>query len=151
MAIKEIVKGICNITRCKYDVYTKEKTDELLNNKANTTDVDLNYLAKKNIFVLTGDLEVSDGGITSAIKSYPKAMSLENCAILCVLTQPYNANGPTDYWAYDNVQGGIGCTQVTLKSDGIHIDLYKNGPLDNGNFSLYYTGLKYKIIVMNIW
>ena len=35
MAIKDIVKGICNITRCKYDVYTKEKTDELLETKAN--------------------------------------------------------------------------------------------------------------------
>jgi hypothetical protein len=32
MAIKDIVKGICNITRCKYDVYTKERTDELLEN-----------------------------------------------------------------------------------------------------------------------
>lgn len=30
MAIKDIVKGICNVTRCKYDVYTKEKVDELL-------------------------------------------------------------------------------------------------------------------------
>lgn len=30
MALKDIVKGICSITRCKYDVYTKEKTDELL-------------------------------------------------------------------------------------------------------------------------
>ena len=28
MAVKDIVKGICNITRCKYDVYTKERTDE---------------------------------------------------------------------------------------------------------------------------
>ena len=35
MAVKDIVKGICNITRCKYDVYTKEKTDELLETKAN--------------------------------------------------------------------------------------------------------------------
>lgn len=46
MAIKDIVKGICNITRCKYDVYTKEKTDELLEEvnttlgaKANSSDV----------------------------------------------------------------------------------------------------------------
>ena len=30
MAIKDIVKGICNISRCKYDVYTKEKIDEML-------------------------------------------------------------------------------------------------------------------------
>ena len=30
MAKKEIVKGICDITRCKYDVYTKEKVDEML-------------------------------------------------------------------------------------------------------------------------
>ena len=39
MAIKDIVKGICNITRCKYDVYTKERTDELLEAKANSEDV----------------------------------------------------------------------------------------------------------------
>lgn len=43
MAIKDIVKGICNITRCKYDVYTKEKIDEMLagevvyENKSGTT------------------------------------------------------------------------------------------------------------------
>lgn len=39
MAIKDIVKGICNVTRCKYDVYTKERTDELLEAKANSEEV----------------------------------------------------------------------------------------------------------------
>ena len=29
MAIKDIVKGICSTSRCKYDVYTKEKIDEM--------------------------------------------------------------------------------------------------------------------------
>lgn len=48
MAIKEIVKGICNITRCKYDVYTKEKIDEMtiIENK------DLKDVLESGYFVL---------------------------------------------------------------------------------------------------
>lgn len=38
MAIKEIVKGICGTSRCKYDVYTKEKMDELLSEERAYTD-----------------------------------------------------------------------------------------------------------------
>lgn len=64
MAIKDIVKGICNITRCKYDVYTKERTDELLGTKANvkatnitTEGTDLNdYTTAGTYFFKNGNI-----------------------------------------------------------------------------------------------
>lgn len=39
MASKDLVKGYCKESKCEYDVYTKEKTDELLNTKADSTNV----------------------------------------------------------------------------------------------------------------
>lgn len=36
MATMEIVKGHCGKSKCNYDVYTKEKIDELLKDKVNT-------------------------------------------------------------------------------------------------------------------
>lgn len=41
MALKDIVKGICNITRCKYDVYTKEKIDEMFEEKIKIEEITL--------------------------------------------------------------------------------------------------------------
>lgn len=59
MAIKDIVKGICNITRCKYDVYTKERTDELLeeinSNVYTKTETDYKF-STKNITTTGTDL-----------------------------------------------------------------------------------------------
>lgn len=113
MAIKEIVKGICNITRCKYDVYTKEKTDEiveeinatsetkankndvytkteinnLLSSKANSSDV----YVKGNFAVLTG-IATSAG---SSIKTeYPSGFTYDNCVIISAMSKySYNLSG----------------------------------------------------------
>ena len=50
MAIKEIVKGLCPITRCKYDVYTKEKIDELVPGKI--TGKDYSEIVKPGIYLV---------------------------------------------------------------------------------------------------
>lgn len=39
MALRDIVKGFCRDSKCLWDVYTKEKADELLKNKANSSEV----------------------------------------------------------------------------------------------------------------
>lgn len=63
MAIKDIVKGICSTSRCKYDVYTKDRTDELLGTKANanvtvvkTTETDLNDYKETGTYYFTSSV-----------------------------------------------------------------------------------------------
>lgn len=130
MAIKDIVKGICAITRCKYDVYTKERSDEL-------------FKIKGDFAVLTGSLDKNDSIATKQI-NYPNGFTKENCVITSVLTRPYS----TDYYIYNNKQGLTGDCNVNLKDDGVHISLYSTGSLDQQFFP--YGGIDYKITLMKI-
>ncbi len=115
MAIKDIVKGICNITRCKYDVYTKEKTDEIVNGinatagtKANSSDVytkteidnkvttlnnsigtkanSSNVYAKGDYATITATVNTnSSSGVGSTKVSFPTGFNKDNCIILGVM------------------------------------------------------------------
>ena len=51
MASKDLVKGYCKESKCEYDVYTKEKTDEILTGKV-LTDIDLSEVLTPGIYVL---------------------------------------------------------------------------------------------------
>lgn len=77
MALKDIVKGICDITRCKYDVYTKEKVDELLSEKANVSEI----YTKGNFAVInftnTAKKQVSE-------VNYPTGFTMDNCVVISV-------------------------------------------------------------------
>lgn len=63
MATKEIVKGHCGDSKCTYDVYTKEKMDELLNKleeslvgKKLKGDIDLNNITEEGIYVISDEM-----------------------------------------------------------------------------------------------
>ena len=89
MAVKDIVKGICNLTRCKYDVYTKERTDELLNEvnttlgtKANSSDV----YVKGDFATITKALKMdSTGEIGSTGVNFPNGFTPDNSIVISTL------------------------------------------------------------------
>lgn len=73
LATKDTVKGHCETSRCTYDVYTKEKIDEILNN----------VYVKDNFVVLEGIVTVkahSAGQIKSF--SYPTGFTKNNTVII---------------------------------------------------------------------
>lgn len=83
MAIKEIVKGICSLTRCKYDVYTKEKTDELLESKANISDV--NAVDSKIVTLTASGTVNSESNICGIKFNYPEGFNKDNTMVLSVM------------------------------------------------------------------
>ena len=94
MAVKEIVKGHCGDSKCTYDVYTKEKIDELLN-------------ATKDYATLTGVLTIPTGKSEVYIdlpeNEIPKGFTSLNSVVIAKAYSLTEAEQPT--WAYtDKIQ-----------------------------------------------
>lgn len=91
MALKEIVKGICGVTRCKHDVYTKEKMDELLEEKANVSEVNEIY-KKDNFAVIEGGLEglvfQEEQDQCAVSINYPEGFTWQNCVVVSTEINP---------------------------------------------------------------
>jgi hypothetical protein len=82
MALKNIVKGICGTSRCKYDVYTKERTDELLEEKTNKSEVYLkdNYAVLENSIIFPAG---EYGGVVNI--EYPTGFTKNNCIPISIM------------------------------------------------------------------
>lgn len=96
MAVKDIVKGHCGDSKCTYDVYTKEKVDELLNK-----------------------YEVLTGTITSGMNNiaYPEGYTKDNCIVISLAMQ-YDS-GPWEYqYAHNDIE--ISCL-VKLTDSNIYL------------------------------
>lgn len=121
MALKDIVKGICSTTRCKYDVYTKEKTDELLETKANKSDLDSKFA------LLTGTITNDGTQVIQAEMLYPEGFNYGNCVVISSMLESNTGEENVVRWtsgtAMDSMSlatGGL-MHKVTLHSDKIDI------------------------------
>lgn len=106
MAIKDIVKGICNITRCKYDVYTKERSDEL-------------FFVKENLAYITGTILTSSP--THSIE-YPSGFNKDNCVVLSVMLKKTSLS--TACWTYNTTHDIISQSNGAYSSRVILYDDY---------------------------
>ena len=159
MAIKDIVKGICNITRCKYDVYTKERTDELLDVKANSNNVytktETNNLLNNKVntsdAIVKGDIAIISGEIWCAKESggevewdYPSGFNKDNCVVIS-----HGVNVNQDGYSYghttNSAVGTINGTNdryVTLGANKITI--WTHNPAEYNNI------YPYKVVLMKV-
>ncbi len=62
MASKNLVKGYCKESKCEYDVYTKEKTDELLGDEYNSNST----YSKGDLIIYNNTLYKCNTNITTA-------------------------------------------------------------------------------------
>jgi hypothetical protein len=106
MALKEIVKGICDVTRCKYDVYTKEKMDELLEEKANSNEINEIY-TKNNFAVIEGSLEglvfQEEQDQCAVSVNYPEGFTWQNCVVVSTEINPISDTLDNNYMLNVNV------------------------------------------------
>ena len=171
MAVKDIVKGICNITRCKYDVYTKERTDELLEVKANSEEVNATmgtkansedvytkeeatttFLGKGDVAVLTGNLKIEgDNAVAVASIKLPEGFTKENCLLISIMSEPI-LNGQGGMYYLNNVQPLFGEVSVNLTGnstgDYVAVTFYRKGNLNQVE-TIYYE-INYKVVIMKI-
>ena len=137
MAIKDIVKGICNVTRCKYDVYTKERTDEL-------------FKVKGDFAVVTGEITM-ENATGKVIVNYPDGFNKDNTVVISYGQTGINSGGPLDainfgfgVHSLDYMSGSLP-RNVALTSTNIEISI--RNPLDDTAGSRTYN---YKIVLMKI-
>lgn len=124
MAIKDIVKGICEITRCKYDVYTKEKTDELLENKADS----INVYAKGDFSVIRTTI-VDKGDLTTVEKEVdlPEGFTKDNCVIISAMYS-YNADYSVNNLFSDFFNGDTSSSEYVVQiNNNLKIKLFPTG------------------------
>ena len=133
MAIKDIVKGICNVTRCKYDVYTKERSDEL-------------FKLKGDFAILTGTLNVSDAANGTVVWNVPlpEGFDFQNTVIFGLTTQPI-ADANT-MWKHNNNLGAVGDVEAALLYNTVTVVLYTTGRFDKVEFKG--EGVNFKVILM---
>ena len=161
MALKDIVKGICDITRCKYDVYTKDRTDELLNTKANVNDTYnkgkmdealTEKLNKSDFAVITGTMEVGANNTGTADHPYPDGFTVWNTYVMTQLAKPIGSQGvyqtgqvvsTTDGNGALTLMGAQTNPKVTLREDGIRIACVN--PNSDGAFIF-----DYKIMILKM-
>lgn len=157
MAIKDIVKGICNITRCKYDVYTKEKIDEMtiIENK------DLKDVLKTGYFILGEG--VTDNYKNGNIPYVPisKGLTLINTSVEGTYNENANGsvtkvpcyninqviiNGSAHYCrSFQVIKEGLTIREnsmspwsyrSTVTTENIHQDIYTNGGPVNAGYKI---------------
>lgn len=120
MAVKDIVKGICNITRCKYDVYTKDKIDELLGtiNTILETKENKETVLYNNVNGTNSEINLSDN-----VKNY-KYIEIYFCTNDTANYQSsakiYSPNGKYASLLY--VLSRADTTSVYLKSKNVYIE-----------------------------
>ena len=147
LAVKDIVKGHCGDSKCTYDVYTKEKVDELLaeaNERLN------NVYVKDNFAVLEGNYKgvVFDAPTESALKMipYPEGFNVNNTVIISKMLN--NATSFGDFYndGFDYSDGNIiEYFRVQLESDEIRIEpTVKTPRTDWSDYSYKVVLLKYK-------
>ena len=120
----DTVKGFNKISKCNYDVYTKEKMDKLLNNKQGTltfdetptensanpvtsggihttlgniytkTESDTKFFENGKIAVLTGTLTNDGTKVITGTVNYPEGFNQSNCV---VISSMFTINGSTKY------------------------------------------------------
>ena len=172
MATKELVKGQCGISKCVYDVYTKEKTDELLNEKSNATDVYtkteadalLNNKAnasdvfvKGNYATLTGSVSLTanttaniQGNLltyTSKEIAYPSGFNKNNCIVIAFgSTVDESLRG----WIYGQHQAVSSKNGLLGSVDRIAKLMDSSISIELGNFTANALTVKYKIVLMKI-
>lgn len=141
MASKDLVKGYCKESKCEYDVYTKEKADELLNAKVNIS----------NFAVLTGNVTVpsSSGGTSGTVNTnvnYPTGFTKDNCAPIAI---GFKKQNDSDY-LYE---------PSSTNSSGAYVNGYFNGyiKMSSSNVIIYSSNsgsseinLSYKLVLMKI-
>lgn len=144
MAVKDIVKGICETSKCNYDVYTSEKVDELLDD----------LVASNRFAVLEGTLTLEASESSGSSKTtqldieFPEGFNRQNCICLCV-----GASKHEDQYSY-----GIGLTsslQMVTGSYPRYVTLGTNSDntkirLSVSNPSTTSASIYYKIVLMKI-
>lgn len=132
LATKEVVKGHCGDSKCTYDVYTKEKTDELLNDIYSKTETN-NLISNKLIQIETieGSFSRESGGdtpISTKNIDYPTGFDKDNTILLAIGTRktgntnfPDYAFGNTSDDAVDVLQAGSTRRIVRFKADNIEL------------------------------
>lgn len=159
MAIKDIIYGMCGTSRCKLPTYSKEKIDELLGEKAKSSDVYtktetdtlLNTKANSSDIYVKGNYAVLTGTVTgsgqSVTVSYPTGFTLDNCAIISAVTNySYNLNNQeiTDGgWSLNNQGGSYYVPSFSMRTGGVYV-MYNNV----SGSSLTVTKMGYKIVLM---
>jgi hypothetical protein len=118
MAIKEIVKGICATTRCKYDVYTKEKIDGMFATVTAT---------------ITNETGVSNGNTSVA---YPDGFTKDNTAVISVL---HNGSGNTFVNGF--LTNDVEKLAIVLGND-INVALVDSAPLTAKTHTIKITLMK---------
>jgi hypothetical protein len=147
LAVKDIVKGHCGDSKCTYDVYTKEKIDELLVEANARLD---NVYVKDNFAVLEGNYEgvVFAEPTNGALKmvDYPEGFTVNNTVIISKLLN--NATSFGDYYndGFDYRDGTIEqYFHVQLEPDRIRIEPMTSTPtVDWSDYSYKIVLLKYK-------
>lgn len=168
MALKEIVKGICDVTRCKYDVYTTEKIDELLEEKQSSIEVDTiptenssNPVESGGVFtalkeikdsfsVISGEITVEGNSNASVSVNYPTGFTKDNTYVI--------SNMASTVLKPDVYQAGV---VGSINNEGIVQTSLKVNPtvrLDEEQINISCTNttngdpitLKYKVVVMKI-
>ena len=133
MAIKDIVKGICNITRCKYDVYTKERTDELLKTKLTSSDV----YVKGDFATVIANITIGDDGLLGNVTvPFPDGFTKDNCIVISTMYKNSNEHRYRNGYiqtgsAITNIVVGLGLKNGTDDSK-ITIEAYSNDELMGG-------------------
>ncbi len=153
MATKDKVKGYCKESKCEYDVYTSEKVDELLTNKANTSDVYTKSETKAlinsgliKVETITGSYSRSSGGdtvISTKSVSYPEGFNKDNSILLAIGTRttgntnyPDYVFGSTGNEAADKLQAGSTRRMVRFKTNNIELGF--SGPQSSDAISVDY-------------
>lgn len=132
MAIKETVKGHCGESKCTYDVYTKEKVDELLNEKVSSD----NVYVKDNYAVLEGiaTVKAHTVGQTTTF-DYPEGFTQDNTAVLSKLLG--DAEGEELYFSTSE--------NITVWTNPNDIEVSVS---DNRENNEYDYNWKYKVVLM---
>lgn len=129
--------------------YSKSETDNLLDNKADATDLS-NYKLIGDFAIITGSL--NNGGDTA---SYPEGYTSDNCVLIAVqLQHPAGTQGwtyGTNFDSTNSLTGGLPI-KVNMRSNGIVIKTYNIGIYDNKYPSKndVSVAFNYKIVLMKI-
>lgn len=102
MASKDLVKGYCKESKCAYDVYTKEKMDELLEKKQGSLTFDDTPIENSSNPVKSGGVYDSLLNVYSKAESDAKYFIKGNIAVLTgtisnIDTDTNTINGVADY------------------------------------------------------
>lgn len=133
MALMDIVKGICATSRCKYDVYTKEKMDEILSDT---------YVKDDYAVIELNDVAVA----TQHLVDYPEGFDYNNSIVVSLAYKQTDEVIP-DSWKYPGeivYETSATTPYVVLSPQKIIIK-------DSGNAVMHpEANISYKVVLLKI-